>query len=56
MFEPKRDFAHKKLISFIDNNLIALEELKQKKLPFIIMRPIPNGKKEYWRLSDLEII
>ena len=40
----------------IDNNLIALEELKQKKLPFIIMRPIPNGKKEYWRLSDLEII
>tara|TARA_Y100000389_G_C17456156_1_gene518316 strand:+ start:2726 stop:3061 length:336 start_codon:yes stop_codon:yes gene_type:complete len=30
---------------------IALEELKQNKIPFIIERPIPNGV-EYWKLED----
>jgi DNA-directed RNA polymerase subunit K/omega len=34
---------------------IALEELKQKKLPFIIKRPVSN-KTEYWKLSDLTIL
>ena len=28
-------------------------ELKQKKLPYIIKRPFPGGKTEYWKLSDL---
>ena len=40
----------------IDNNIIAEKELKEKKLPFIIMRPLPNGIKEYWKLEDLEIV
>ena len=40
----------------IDTYLIAEKELREKRLPFIIMRPIPNGKKEYWSLRDLEII
>lgn len=40
----------------IDNNIIAEKELLEKKIPMIIMRPLPNGKKEYWKLSDLEII
>jgi DNA-directed RNA polymerase I, II, and III subunit RPABC2 len=42
--------------SMIDGYLIALKELEQKKIPFIIQRPLPNGGCEYWRLSDLEII
>lgn len=33
---------------------IALEEFNQKKLPFIICRPLPNSKEyEYWKLNDL---
>ena len=40
----------------MDGYLIAQIEIKQKKLPFIIKRPIPNGGAEYWRLSDLEIL
>ena len=40
----------------IDNHIIAKQELLEKKIPFIIMRPLPNGKKEYWRLQDLAII
>ena len=35
---------------------IARLEFAQKKLPFIIQRPLPNGTFEYWRLSDLMIL
>ena len=40
----------------IDGYLIALAELEQKMIPFIIKRPLPNGGCEYWRLRDLEIL
>lgn len=40
----------------IDGYLIAVKELEQKKTPFIIRRPLPNGGSEYWRIQDLEII
>ncbi len=40
----------------INGNKIAMEELNQKKVPFIIRRPIPNGGTEYWRLEDLELL
>ena len=42
--------------TIIESYIIAEMELKEKKLPFIIARPLPNGKKEYWKLSDLEYI
>ena len=40
----------------IDNNIIALMELEQKVLPFIIQRPLPNNTFEYWKLQDLTIL
>jgi DNA-directed RNA polymerase I, II, and III subunit RPABC2 len=40
----------------IDGYLIAVEEFNKKKIPFIIKRPLPSGKCEYWKLSDLEIM
>ena len=40
----------------IEPHIIAELELKNKKLPFIIKRPLPNGSCEYWKLSDLEMI
>jgi DNA-directed RNA polymerase subunit K/omega len=40
----------------IDGYLIALEELEQKAIPFIIKRPLPNGGCEYWKLKDLEVL
>ena len=40
----------------IDGYIIAEMELKQKKIPFIIRRPLSNGISEYWKLRDLEII
>jgi DNA-directed RNA polymerase I, II, and III subunit RPABC2 len=42
--------------NIIDGYLIALKELEEKKMPFIIKRPMPNGGCEYWKLSDLEIL
>jgi DNA-directed RNA polymerase subunit K/omega len=38
----------------IDGYTIAELELKQKRIPFIIRRPMPNGYSEYWLLNDLE--
>jgi len=40
--------------TIIDGYLIALQELEQKRIPFIIQRPLPNGGSEYWRVADLE--
>ena len=40
----------------IDDYLIALKEFEQKKIPFIIKRPMPNGGCEYWKFEDLEIL
>ena len=42
--------------SIIDGYLIALKELEERKLPFIIRRPMSNGGSEYWKLKDLEFI
>jgi DNA-directed RNA polymerase subunit K/omega len=43
-------------LNVIDGYHIAMLELEQKKLPFIIKRPYPNGGVEYWNVSDLEIL
>tara|TARA_B100001250_G_C19638446_1_gene717103 strand:+ start:354 stop:989 length:636 start_codon:yes stop_codon:yes gene_type:complete len=40
----------------LDNFIIAERELKEKKIPFIIQRPLPNNTFEYWKLEDLEIL
>tara|TARA_B110000305_G_C19254724_1_gene546518 strand:+ start:110 stop:826 length:717 start_codon:yes stop_codon:yes gene_type:complete len=42
--------------SIIDPYLIAVKELDQKKIPFIIKRPLPNGACEYWKIKDLELL
>lgn len=40
----------------IDGLIIAQQELREKKVPFIIKRPVANSHFEYWRLHDLEIL
>ena len=34
---------------------ICMKELEERTIPFVIMRPLPNGKKEYWRIEDMII-
>ncbi len=40
----------------IDGYIIAEMELREKRIPFIIRRPLPNGGSEYWSIKDLEDI
>ena len=42
--------------NIIDGYVIAEMELREKRIPFIIRRPLPNGLSEYWNINDLEII
>ena len=42
--------------NLIDSYSIAHKEFLDKKIPFIIKRPLPNGSCEYWKVKDLEII
>lgn len=42
--------------NIVDSYIIAELELREKKIPFIIRRPIPGGACEYWNLRDLEVI
>jgi hypothetical protein len=35
---------------------IALQELIEGKLPFILKRPLPNNKYEYYRIKDLDLV
>lgn len=41
--------------NYNDIHSIAYEELRQKKIPFIIRRPV-NNTYEYWKLEDLKIL
>lgn len=40
----------------VDGYLMALKEFEEKKIPFIVKRPMPNGGCEYWKFKDLEYI
>jgi DNA-directed RNA polymerase subunit K/omega len=40
----------------IEGYIIAEMELEKKAIPFIIVRPLPGGKKEYWKVQDLELV
>tara|TARA_A100001015_G_scaffold309707_1_gene409658 strand:+ start:4030 stop:4875 length:846 start_codon:yes stop_codon:yes gene_type:complete len=42
--------------NIIDPYIIAKKELENKKIPFIIKRPLPCSGFEYWHLEDLEIL
>ena len=35
---------------------IAKKELEEKMIPLIVVRTLPNGKKEHWKLKELEIV
>ena len=43
-------------IGVIDGYLIAHQEFMEKKIPYILKRPISGTFIEYWKLSDLEIL
>jgi len=41
--------------SNMDLRKVALEELRQNKIPYLIKRPLPNNKYEFVRLKDHDL-
>jgi hypothetical protein len=39
----------------MDLRKVALQELKEGKIPFVIKRPLPNDKYEFVRVRDLDL-
>jgi DNA-directed RNA polymerase I, II, and III subunit RPABC2 len=39
----------------MDLRAVVLKELNEGKLPYIIKRPLPNGKAEYWPVEKLSL-
>jgi len=39
----------------MDLRAVALRELNEKRLPYIIKRPLPNGTCEYWPVAKLSL-
>lgn len=35
---------------------IAIQELREGRLPYILKRPLPNNKFEYYRIKDLDLV
>lgn len=40
----------------MNHRAIAIQELKENKLPYIIKRPMPSGKPEYWGVNELSLV
>jgi len=53
---PLVDVNNYKIKSNIELREIALNELSQGKVPFIIKRPMPNNKFELYRVKDLDLV
>jgi DNA-directed RNA polymerase subunit K/omega len=53
---PLVDVNNYKIKSNIELREIALKELKEGKIPFIIKRPLPNNKFELYRVKDLDLV
>lgn len=43
-----------KVTSNMQLRQIALRELEEKKLPYMVKRVMPNGKIEYWPIAELD--
>jgi DNA-directed RNA polymerase I, II, and III subunit RPABC2 len=41
--------------SNMDLRNIALREIMESQLPYIVKRRMPNGKYEYWKLAELDL-
>lgn len=44
-----------KILSNMQLRKVAIEELQNKHLPYIVKRTLPNGRVEYWPVSKLSL-
>lgn len=53
---PYVNIDNLKIKNNMDLRQIALQELTEGKMPFIIERVLPNNQKEYVRVKDLDLV
>jgi len=53
---PFVDVSNLEIESNMNLSKIAMQELKEGKIPFIIKRPLPNNKYELYRVKDLDLV
>ena len=44
-----------KVTSNMELRRIALMELREGKLPYLVKRTMPNNKIEYWKIKDMDL-
>ena len=44
-----------KVVSNMELRRIALMELREGKLPYLVKRTMPNNKIEYWKIKDMDL-
>lgn len=49
------DVATLQIKTNMDLRAVALKELKEGRLPYILKRPLPNNRHEYYRIKDLDM-
>lgn len=50
------EFDSKEIQHNMELREVAIKELKEGKLPFIIKRPLPNNKYDLYRVRDLDLV
>jgi DNA-directed RNA polymerase I, II, and III subunit RPABC2 len=53
---PFVEFDNKEIKNNMELRKIAIKELKEGKLPFIVKRPLPNNKYDLYRVRDLDLV
>ena len=54
--QPFVDISNINIKSNMELRKVSLRELREGKLPYIIKRPLPNNKFEYYRIKDLDLV
>ena len=53
---PLVDVGNLHVKSNMDLRAVAIRELMEGKLPYMVKRAMPNNKTEYWAVSDLDLV
>lgn len=48
--------TNEEMANMTSPRMVAERELLEKKLPFMVLRTLPSGKQELWRIQDLHIL
>jgi len=54
--QPFVDVTGLNIESNMELRKVAIQEIREGKFPFILKRPLPNNKYEYFRIRDMDLV